>query len=180
VDESSKRVKAHSQGLGSPGLIPLLLSQGRKDEDLLELTECLGVQNPSLIHPQHETLEVLQGKPLPIVALDRIVLRVNEILALLSGFVVSRLWLTGRRMARYGAVSQGQILRHSTARRFFHPGRSLFALTLWKSHGPRAQGIAQIAKPYCAGCSLHQERALTAVRLGTKVALVDDRKDWFK
>jgi hypothetical protein len=81
---------------------------------------------------------------------------------------------------RNGAVSQRQILRHSAAMRFFHPGRSLYALTLWKSHEPRAQGIAQIAKPYCADCSLHQERVLTAVRQTTNVALVDDRNDWLK
>jgi len=51
---------------------------------------------------------------------------------------------------------------------------------LWKSREPRAHGTAQIAKPCCADFSLHQERALTAVRQTTKVALVDDRKDWLK
>jgi hypothetical protein len=180
VDESPQRVAAHAQGLGSPGLIPLLFSQDRKDEDLLKLTDCLGVQNPSFVHPQYEILEViLQGRP-SLPALDRIVLKVNEILRPYSGFVVSRLRLTGRGMARNGAVSQRQILRHSAAKRFFHPGRSLYAPTLWKSREPRAHGIAQIAKPYCAGYSMHQERALTAVRQTTKVALVDDRKDWLK
>ena len=32
----------------------------------------------------------------------------------------------------------GKSLRHSAARRFFHPGRSLYAPTLWKSREPRA------------------------------------------
>ena len=73
-----------------------------------------------------------------------------------------------------------QILRHSAARRFFHPGRSLYAPTLWKTREPRAHGIGQIAKPHWADYSMHQQRALTAVRQTTKVALVDDRKDWLK
>ena len=180
MDESSQGIAVHVQGLGGPGLIPLLFSQDSKDEDLLKLTDCLGVQNPSVVHPEYEILEViLQGRT-SSPALDRIVLRVNEILRPYSGFVVSRLRLIGRRTARNGAVSQWQILRHSAARRFFHPRRSLYAPTLWKSREPRAHGIAQIAKPYCAGYSLHQERALTAVRQTTKVALVDDRKDWLK
>jgi hypothetical protein len=138
VDESPQRVTAHAQGLGSPGLIPLLFSQDRKDEDFSKLTDCLGVENPSFVHPQYEILEViLQGRP-SSPALDRIVLGVNEILRRLSRFVFSRLWLTGGRLARNGAVSQRQILRHSAARRFFHPGRSLYATTLWKSREPRA------------------------------------------
>ena len=53
------------QGFGGPGSVPVLFSQDRKDEDLLKLTECLSVANPSLIHPEHETLEVILQGNLP-------------------------------------------------------------------------------------------------------------------
>jgi len=87
VDESSQGIAVHVQGLGGPELVPLLFPQDCEDEDLLKLTDCLGVQNPSLMHPQYEILEViLQGKP-SSPALDRIVLGVNEIPRPLSGLL---------------------------------------------------------------------------------------------
>jgi hypothetical protein len=159
----------HTQGLGSLGLVPLLFSQDRKDEDLLELTECLGVPNPTFIHPQHETLElVLQGKPLPTsTALDRIGHRVNEILAPLSSFVVSRLRLTvnagDKKLCDLAPAAAKTLSRYRVA-------ALLAALPSLLSCGnlPDAapwKALSRATEQLCNKKSaVHQRRALTAVQ----------------
>ena len=88
MDESLQGIAVHIQGFGGPGSVPVLFSQDREDEGLLKLTERLSVANPSLIHPEHETFEViLQGKLPRRTALDPYRLRVNEILGCLFGLL---------------------------------------------------------------------------------------------
>jgi hypothetical protein len=55
----------HAQRLGRLELVPLVLSQGRKNEDLLELAQPFRVSNAALVHLQGEILELnLHGNDL--------------------------------------------------------------------------------------------------------------------